>query len=586
MSFDKAKGENTPFYSQLVTYNPNGYNVGFYDGTTLKYDNTNDGISNPTNCNVVTGSSPNKVTTNPCIAPLSPLVHVSGNKRQTESEIGMLQQPSVDRSWGVGGKIEFQVSDDILLRSITAYREVKTDQWDGSATAHRAPFVPNASFGRYSLSKLWEHQFSQELQIVGSLPQLDFVLGGYYFRERVQEEAATPNPLKWNADGTAITINSATGPGGWAYADWSKERGSYAYTKSLAVFGQATFTPAGFDILHLTVGGRYTHDERNGVLYVVRNVATNWVLDYSDNRFDPMVTVALDVSPEVNLYAKYSTGYRAGGANSRSSDFSAFGPESVKAYEVGAKLSLLDDHVRLNLAGYIMDREGTQVDFDYLDTSPTLPGTSTPNPNFNRHTQNTANAPDISKLRGIEVELTAKPIRELTLGVSYAYTHTDIPATPNPNPGPNFGIPTEVFVVFTPKHALSGFVDYAARIADNGTGLRFHLDANYAGPQHTFQDEATLTEKSFIMNGRIAVTDIPLTDSGASLTLALWSRNLLNEGHIYRRSNANSTATKAEDSSGAYAGQFNGALTYTGVIGDYANFNTPRTFGVEATINF
>ena len=551
VSYDKAKDENTPFLSQLINFNPNGRPVGTFVGTTLT-------------CTPPATS---------CIAPLAPLITVSGNHRQEESEIGVIQQPSVDRTQGVTGRLEYQLGDAILLRSITAYRKVDTDQWDGSATAHRSAFAPNGNFGRYSLSKMWEHQFSQELQIIGTMPQFDWVVGGYYFDERAQEEAATPNPMKWNADGTGYTINSETRPNpnapvsssnqGWTYEDWFKQRGSYADTKSLAAFGQATFTPAGLDILHLTAGGRYTHDERKGVLYMVSGIETDWELDYSDNRFDPMVTLALDLTPEINLYAKYSTGYRAGGANARSSNFQPFGPESVKAYEAGAKMSLLDDHVRLNIAGYIMDRKGTQIDFDNVDTVQFLPGTTIPNPTYNLHTENTANAPGTSKIRGFEAELSAKPTRELTLGASYAYTHSEIPATPNPNPGPTFGQPTQVFVVFTPKHALSGFLDYDTMLSDNGIGLRFHVDANYAGPQYSFQSEDVQTESSFIVNGRIALTEIPLTEAGTTLTVALWGRNLLNEDHIYRRSDANNAT-----------------------IGSYANFNPPRTFGLEGSIDF
>jgi iron complex outermembrane receptor protein len=551
ISFDKAKDENTPLLSQLINYNPNNRPVGTYVGTTL--------------------TCPAPATS--CIAPLAPLVYVSGNQRQGESEIGVIQQPSVDRTQGVMGKLEYQLSDSILLRSITAYREVDAEQWDGAATAHRSAFAPNGNFGRYSLSHLWEHQFSQELQVIGSMPQVDWVIGGFYFDERAQEEAATPNPLKWNADGTGYTINSATRPNpnlpasssnqGWATdADWFKQRGSYADTKSLAVFGQATFTPAGFDVLHLTAGGRYTHDTREGVLYVVSGVPTNWTLDYSDNRFDPMVTLAFDVSPDVNVYAKYSSGYRAGGANTRSSNFSPFGPESVKAYEVGAKMSLLDDRLRINLAGYLMDRKGTQIDFDNVDTVQFLPGTTIPNPTYNLHTENTANAPGTSKIKGFEAEVSAKPIRELTIGASYAYTDSEIPATDNPNT-PLVVDPTQVFVVYTPKHAVSGFLDFDTEVADNGMGLRLHLDANYAGRQYSFQSENVLTESSFIVNGRLALTSIPLTEAGTELTLALWSRNLLNEDHIYRRSNANNNT-----------------------IGAYGNFNPPRTFGAEATVNF
>jgi iron complex outermembrane receptor protein len=45
--------------------------------------------------------------------------------------------------------------------------------------------------------------------------------------------------------------------------------------------------------------------------------------------------------------------------------------------------------------------------------------------------------------------------------------------------------------------------------------------------------------------------------------VTLWSRNLFNEEHIYRRSAANA-----------------------GVLGDYANFNPARTFGLEGRVRF
>jgi iron complex outermembrane receptor protein len=71
------------------------------------------------------------------------------------------------------------------------------------------------------------------------------------------------------------------------------------------------------------------------------------------------------------------------------------------------------------------------------------------------------------------------------------------------------------------------------------------------------------TDSSFIVNGRIALADIPLSAQGQKATLSLWSRNLLNEQHIYRRSDAN-----------------------IAVLGSYANFNPPRTIGLEGSVNF
>ena len=39
---------------------------------------------------------------------------------------------------------------------------------------------------------------------------------------------------------------------------------SHAQAKSYALFGQATWTPSGFDAFHLTVGARWTKDKTTG----------------------------------------------------------------------------------------------------------------------------------------------------------------------------------------------------------------------------------------------------------------------------------------------------------------------------------
>jgi iron complex outermembrane receptor protein len=129
-------------------------------------------------------------------------------------------------------------------------------------------------------------------------------------------------------------------------------------------------------------------------------------------------------------------------------------------------------------------------------------------------------------------------------------------------PGATFGVITNVFTVYTPKNAASGYIDYWVPVGSESK-LRLHLDANYADPQHSFQDQSLLTDSSFVVNGRLALTDIALSDHGNKLTVSVWTRNLFNEQHMYRVSNENAKT-----------------------LGYYANFNPPRTFGLEGTINF
>jgi iron complex outermembrane recepter protein len=595
--YDYTKDQNTPNYSQLINYNPNGFNVGTYTnpttglvGTTLFFN----GVA----CNT---------TTNPCIRPLSPLVVVSGDHRQHTAEIGVPQQPSVDKTHGFSGTIKYKLLDNLELRSITAWRGVSTRQWDNSGGAHRTTFAPNTLFSRYSLSELFQNQFSQEFQAVGSFTNLDYVLGAYYFNEHAEEAAATPSTNRWNVDGTSYTIVSEDGngvpqppyncsnpsvpappatptqpPQGWDRQFWCVQRHSTAKAKSYGAFGQATWTP--LPPLHITVGARYTHDKRDGVLDVVNGNPINvggvltwpgpavlpnpFTFHFSKSRVDPLAILAFDASNSIHLYAKYSTGYRAGGANDRSATFRAFGPEKVQAWELGAKTDFWEHRARLNLAAYYMRRTGTQTDFDNVDTNPA-------SPTFNLHTEETINAPGVSKIKGIEADLTVRPIDSLTLGASYAYTDVKIPPTPNPfiAGNPLF----QVFPVYTPKNAASGFADFEVPAGIGNGKWRLHLDANYAGKQYSFQAENVKTDSSFIVNGRLALADVEMNMGSTLMTFSVWSRNLLNETHIYRRSAANSVPAPVFNSAGVPTG----ALNYGGVLGDYGNFNPPRTFGAE-----
>ena len=519
-SYDKGHDENTPFYSQLINYNPLGLTV-------------------------LPASQPSGSIPAGTIRALPSSVVVS-DERLDDADIGVPQQKSLDKTEGGVMNLRWQL-DNVELRAISAYRTVSDDQWDNSGGAHRTPvYVTNGNFSRYSLSQLNQHQFSQELQAVGSLANIDYAFGVYYFREGAGDAAATPNTNKWNADGSGFTLLDPllTIPG-----SRSIDRASNASAKSIAAYGQFTWTPAAFDALHLTVGGRKTKDDKEGVLYKVNNANTNLTFNLKSDHFDPLVTLAYDMNDDINLYAKYASGYRSGGASSRSLIYRSFGPETVKSYEVGAKTEWLDRMIRLNVAGYRMDRDGSQVDFNFFD------------PITNRNTLETVNAPGVTKIRGIEAELTVRPADGLSLSLNYAYTSAKVPPTPNPLLAGNPIQP--VFIVFTPPHAASAAINYEIPVGQSGTLFRVHADANYSSEHYSFDNENVKVDDSVIVNGRIALADIPLREDGTTLTLSLWSRNLFDEAHIYRRSNANGRA-----------------------LGDYANFNAPRTFGIEAGLRF
>jgi iron complex outermembrane receptor protein len=519
LSADIGRDRNSPFYSQLLNYNPLGLPVGPATGT------------------LPAGA----------IRPLPPIVEVEGEARMKIADIGVPQQPSVDKTMGAALTLRWDATPDLQLRSISAYREVEVEQWDNSGGAHRLPvFAPNGNFSRYSLAGLRQHQISQELQAVGRLgDSVDYVAGLYYFEEQASDDASTPSTNRWNADGTGYTIND---PGPTIRGFRTIDRASRAKSRSYAAYGQATWTPASIEALHFTLGGRFTHDEKRGTLYIVNNAPTNFTFEQQNDRFDPLLTIAYDASQDIHLYAKYATGYRAGGASSRSLTYRSFRPEEVRSWEIGAKTQLFDRRLRLNAAAYAMDRKGSQIDFSLV----------TPQPNGStRNTLETINAPGTTRIRGLELDAILQVADGLTLTGAYAYTDTRIPDTVNPFKG----VVEPVFIVFTPRNAASAAVDYERPFL--GASLRLHFDANYAQATQTFAESAVKNDSSFIVNGRLSLGDIALAAEGYRLELALWSRNLLDEAHVYRRDPANRA-----------------------VLGDYGNFNAPRTFGVEAALRF
>jgi iron complex outermembrane receptor protein len=577
-AYDRGRDANTPFYSQLLNYNPNNCVAGPQAAVPA--------------CTLPGTAYSNLTGT---VKRLLPGVVVNGDTRMREADIGVPQQPSVDRTHGYTFHATWNVSPEIELRSITAWRGVSATQWDNSGGAHRVPVVAPGctgsacNFSRYSLANLTQDQFSQEFQAVGTFGQIDYVLGLYYFTEHVSDDAATPNSNAITGYTTAgqttgfqyVILDPCTGSSGFGSQPGCRsiDRASEVHSNSYAAYGQFTWNAT--DALHITVGGRYTRDHKEGVLHFSRNVnydtnpaaalaAGYQPLDRTWTRFNPTVTLAYDISSTIHPYARFSTGYRAGGASSRTANYQAFGPEDIRSYEVGLKTDLFDHHARLNLAGYIMDRDDSQVDISSIQP-------------FNGSSYNnlvTINAPGTTKIRGFEADLTVNPVEGLTLTAAYAYTWTRIPLVPITYAagGASTTVLQRFYIVFTPRNAASGAIDYRVPVGGNGATLRFHLDAQYAQATQSFDQFATKADSSFLVNGRLALADISMGAGGQRMTVALWGRNLFNEQHVYRRDPSNSLPGAPTTS--VTTGSINN------ILGDYGNFNAPRTYGIEAIVNF
>jgi iron complex outermembrane receptor protein len=480
----------------------------------------------------------------------APLVEVQSDRAKAV-DIGLPQQESVGDIWGHMLHLSWTPNDIYELRSITAYRSVEQDQWDNGIGAHSSAFRPNATFARYSLASLRQEQFSQEVQILGTFERFNFVGGAFYYHEKGGDDAWTPNTMQWNATGTVATRLPSLASGA---ATPFPDRASTATTDSLAAFGQATWTPPVLDDrLHLTAGARYTHDKKeghltkvNGATPVLGGVVGEIEFEDSWNRLDPMVTVAFDPTEELHLYARWGTAYRAGGANGRSVSYRTFDPETVSTVEAGLKAQFLDNRARINLAAYSTRYKDIQIDFNAAN----LGGS-------NRGTIETVNAAGVGKIKGFEADASLAIADGLTASLAYAYTKGDLPPADNPFDATPALVAS--YIVFTPKNAFTAALDYVRPMAH--ATFRAHIDGNIADGYRATSGVADFSDNSKLVNARISLGEIRLSDAG-ELEIAVWSRNLLNEAHLFYR----------------------GGMSPT--FGRMGMFNEPRTYGVDATVRF
>ncbi len=204
---------------------------------------------------------------------------------------------------------------------------------------------------------------------------------------------------------------------------------------SYAVFGEAYYNVT--DNLKVTAGLRWTVDKKEAP-----RVPT-WILGSQSYGYpvaevveqewrEPTGRLTVDWKPNLSftdetlLYASYAHGYKAGGANppgfvrvfyadpsvARTSTAGSatrpktFDPEFIDAYELGAKNTLADGRVTLNLAAFYYDYEGYQVS-EIVDRSA-----------YNRNFDAT--------VWGVELEADWRPMENLRFGLKGGYEDTRI----------------------------------------------------------------------------------------------------------------------------------------------------------------
>lgn len=282
---------------------------------------------------------------------------------------GGLVDPKQDiEAYGLSMNIAVDLSDALTLRSISAWRKDDTfTPIDFDALPAADVDVPGGYFNE---------QISQEVQLLVDAGPFSGMVGAYYL------------------DATADTL--------FDVRLFTTLAGLTAFTKAAvdtetyAVFGDFTYNFT--DQLSLSVGGRYTWDERTanilrqnylgggspffgGAGVPFGGASTNFNGKRSFKKFTPRVSISFKPSPDHNIYASFSQGFKGGGFDPRGvgtnapdlngngirgendevAAFLSFRPESVDSYEVGYKGNLFDGGLTFALAGFYADYSDVQI---------------------------------------------------------------------------------------------------------------------------------------------------------------------------------------------------------------------------------
>ena len=156
---------------------------------------------------------------------------INDSNRANNSELDLSSDSDI---WGVAMTMDYEITDDLRLKSITSYRDTESRTgYDADGTAS----TQNALIDEFEMN-----QFSQELQLSGAAldGRLQYVFGLYHF----QEDGLNLDDVEF----TPVRILS----------------GAKIDNRSNAVFSQFTFDAT--ERLSLTAGFRYTHEKKKFIL--------------------------------------------------------------------------------------------------------------------------------------------------------------------------------------------------------------------------------------------------------------------------------------------------------------------------------
>ncbi|WP_242118771.1 TonB-dependent receptor [Sphingomonas lacusdianchii] len=323
----------------------------------------------------------------------------TGNVYDTRAGIGDRNRVVAQ---GVSLTGEFQLSDLLTFKSISAYREGATNTViDFDNTALPTLDVP---------AEYDDWQFTQELQLLIQGDRVQGVVGLYY--------------LNADASGAFDTVLGGL--------NLTTLTSGQVRTKSYAAFGDVSYDLT--DRLKVSAGLRYTKDDKTGTVFrrnytgirsprfgnaaaVPGLIRTDYTNDRSFDQFTPRVSISYEPRRDLNLYASWGRGFKSGGFDMRGdavftpTTVNGYDPEKITSYEVGMKGAFLDRTLFLNMAGYYSRYTDQQVTIQV--------------PNVAGGIASFVDNAGKADIYGLEIEGRMVPSRNFSAQVSFGYTNAD-----------------------------------------------------------------------------------------------------------------------------------------------------------------
>ncbi len=323
-------------------------------------------------------------------------------------------------AWGAAGSIDWTINDTLSLKSISSYRQFSSAD---NSDPDGSPVVILQEAGM-----LTHNQFTQELRLNGSAfgPLLEYPVGGYYLTDKTVYQTRENDPfLGFYGTPTMPTFDFVQDDpvrnrifAAFAHTAWH-------ITDDLTLDAGIRYTDQrkAYTFNRLNVGGRLNADGTNMYLPLSNpgNPLNGTVGLFEGSHVDYRADINYQWTPDLMTYAEFSTGFKGGGITPRPyfpQQAIPFGPETMTAYEIGAKSEWWDRRLRANLALFYEEYNGYQAGAT-SSTCVDIHGNPLP-PQYANPCGEYRNVAD-AESKGVEAEIEAIPIDGLQIDTSISY---------------------------------------------------------------------------------------------------------------------------------------------------------------------